>query len=297
MEILSENISIQSAFRGYRLIRRERMPNQKVKVIGFVGGELGFECFAYQSRARSLIKKFKEEGFHVVVVGYRGRHPMYETADEFWGLIYYGEYADHNVPDLMNAAFGSYEEWPMTLYDPFVCDTWKIIQSSPKAEETAKNLLLKRTIVIMPRFRAEEGNRNYDYWQVIVDQIKAKMDVRILACISKNKSVSLSNIDYLEDLIGLDNILDVEAYIHKHAICTISGDSGVQCIPIICGVKNLILFCGMYPAHDSLWNDMRNHAGANGELHIVDHTHVMSQNHTPDIPSKIVNFVIEKFGT
>jgi ADP-heptose:LPS heptosyltransferase len=296
MEIFSENVSIQPAFRGYRLIRRDRAPNQKVKVIGFCGGELGFECFAYQSRARSLIAKFKAEGYHVVVVGLRSRHPMYESADEFWGLTAYGEYADFNVPNLMNAAFGSYESRPMTLYDPEVGDSWKIIQSSPKAETAAKNILSKKTIIIMPRYRPEEGNRNFHSWQKIVDLIKEQMDVRILACISKSKAAQLSNVDYIEDLIGLDNILDVEAYIHKNAVCTISGDSGVQCLSILCGVKNLILFCGMFPAHQTLWHDMKAHAGAIGELHIVDETAVMQQNHTAELPLKIANYVINKFG-
>lgn len=240
---------------GYRLIRSER-GDKPVVVNGPGSGELGFELFNWATKSRTLAKRFKSEGKHVVQLGYIGRHPMYEEADEFWG------YKSLSYPWTMQPEMKTllYETFPGFRFGTTKCHqlqpSFAPLEPSAGALAWAKNYCkdTPSLVIVCPRWKKEDRSfvRNFRYWPDVFDGIK---DAKVVACVTKDQSVSLP-CDYIEDLVGINDMVDCEAALFRLADCTILGDSGVMALAACSGAM-MVQYCQVSTELDAFYNSLK----------------------------------------
>lgn len=274
---------------GYRLIRNSREKGQKVIALHVVVNEIGFEFCAAIGKARTIMLEEKSKGHYVVIVSRRGRHPAFVEADEFWGFWGYhnGSMPGHLWPPVEKALRSAFGELQLIIcnQDKNIKHSETIIHSSPKAKEFALSFL-KEDIVVMllPRWRPYP-DRNFRNWKMIANAALGT-GARVVCGTPRENSAKL-DVEYLEDALpSPDDLLDIEATIHKEAACIVSGESGVQCIPIMCGCPRLLLFNGIWSFSRDLAKRLSSLENA-PSYKVVDQTNVLAFGESKEVANRV----------
>lgn len=292
MVMLAEG-TVHDVLGGYRLVRRPRANGQPVVAIGPYYGELGFECYGYQDEIRRVTKSLQSQGKHVVVMGWINRHPMYELADEYWGITSYGP---HQRPDpwqgTLSATFGEVERLNIEAYSEPRSEL-EIMRASESARQRAMEIVADGPVItVFPRKR--HMGRDFDGWPYLMQSIARNIpDAKMISCCLRSSSYTCNGLLFLEDMVGSWNLMDVESELHNLAVCTICHDSGSQCVPVLSGARNLVLFCGMYPSHRILYDKMVHKFPGYCNLHICDETNVLLL--TQATADTVIKFVSDNF--
>lgn len=242
---------------GYRLIQKQRTQGQKVAFFGPFMCELGQELLTYRPLVINGIKAARETGYHVVVSGKSNRHPLYMDADEYWGVASPNSYNSSGLDRTISEIFGEVTQASGTVFmnrGP----SYPSAIASKRAEDRANDIVKdKRFITLCPRYNGGAVARNFPHWQEVVDGIKdAERSLDIICTSLKEQSYALTGVRYLQDIVGIENFMDVEIYLHRRALCCVASNTGTVGI-FIYGLAHTAVLIGGTGGHEPGWHGLR----------------------------------------
>lgn len=284
---------------GYRLVRRRPAAGQEHVVVLPFFGEFGFELFGFHHKANHVSRTLRSEGKYVTVTGQYNRHAIYQDCDEFIAVGRYndGHGQNHRI-DFAKALYPSARtiaiETSGPVYDELVSLGARRLDGSPVARLRAEQIAGGQPfIIIMPRLRAAEGSRNFHMWPSLVGEVKKLLPgVRIISTNLKSTSVNLE-VEYLEDIVGSMDMLDVEMELQKLATCTVAPNSGCQCIPLLAGARNVVTLLGFSYLHKPLLDAVHANSGSITRIYEADNS--CPTRHAQDIHIKVSEMISKNF--
>jgi hypothetical protein len=120
-------------------------------------------------------------------------------------------------------------------------------RSSPSAIATAKKIVDgKHYLTVCPR-KVDDVPRQLNAWQEFIDAIRndgRSKGLEIISTTPKTHSASLSGVKYLQDLVGLNDLLDVELALHANADCCVTTNTGAVGLMIFANAKTIVILGG-----------------------------------------------------
>ena len=266
MKLLAEGTCEELPGNGYRLVRNHNN-GKPVAVFGPVAGELGHEMLMERPVVMRGIAKAKEAGYHVMVSGVKNRHPLYGMADEFWGIrsfrmdeswtAWYEQIKKEKLNNFRNASDLKFVSPKCWNNDPKLNEScWPLPRPSSAASEMAKKIAgNKRLVTICTRHY--DRPRDFHAWQEYVSQLRGLCgpELKIISVTPKQYSVILSGTEYLQDLVGINDHLDVELALHALASCCVTTNTGGAGVMIYANAKTLLVLDGTV-GHQPGWHGM-----------------------------------------
>jgi len=243
--------------RGYRLIRKERIRNQPIAIYYGYPCELGIELICGRPSRAHGCAEAKANGFHTIVAGYVGWHPLYGFADEYWGILNWNSSKPEEsrkvnrardvalICSTMNISGSELHEG---AYSPpsmaFDYSRYGLPEPSPKALEIAKTLSAKKkffTLGAKTRLNGHEA-RDYHSWEMLHGKL-SKYGFDFYVTCPKHEATKLP-CEYVEDMVGFENHMDLELAMHSQAVASFTSNTGTAGLMLYAGSPLVFVFGG-----------------------------------------------------
>jgi hypothetical protein len=231
----------------YRIIFNEIPGPKGTIVIGPLIDELGQECIVGRPVAMSAIKSSRKRELRVVVCGYSNRHPFYQEADEYWGLCppmkrypdWAFQYKQEMERKLPGCKFANSDYAGVDFLDAHARKYGPLPKPSKAATEKALEMVTKRPfITICPR-NVPHPSRDFKAWQDVVDGILG-LGADVISCTPLDASYKPTGVRFLQEMVDLNDLLDVELALHGMADCCVASNTGATGIMIYAGAKVIV---------------------------------------------------------
>lgn len=239
---------------GYRLIRKDISPSQTANF--YIRGpfELGCEILIGRACVSSIAKQLKEQGEFVIVASYTGHHPLYQFADEFWGIRNWNsnkpeesktvkEIDEVNTIKAVHKGKTTHNHRLIRIPEPIEHSLYGLLVPSKKAIEITKTITREKPFIVMsPTTRDKFECRDFHSWEKLYDNL-IKFGIEIFITCPKNNSVSLP-CTYIEDIAGPENRMDLEIAFYSKALAGFSSNTASAGIMICSNISNIFIFGG-----------------------------------------------------
>jgi hypothetical protein len=232
----------------YRIVFDETPGANGTLVFGPLIDELGKECIVDRPTAMAAIDKAHAVGFRAVVCGYSNRHPLYRNADEYWGICvpmrknsdWHSWYRPEIQKALPRCKFANSDgaEYP-GFFVPGVRKHSPLPMPSRRAVEKATEIAAKRPLVTICPRNVAHPPRDFKAWQDVVDGILG-FGADVVSCTPLDASYRPSGAKFLQDMVGLNDLLDVELALHGMADCCVASNTGAMGLMIYARAKAIV---------------------------------------------------------
>ena len=239
----------------YRLVRNPRKEGQKTAYYDRSATELGMACILGRPCLHSAARIAKSRGLHVIASGFTGWHPLYDFVDEYWGIIKWN--TKENRKDLILKIYPDLEDGPgLVTLQNYDFAPFGLAKPSPRALRLAE--LAKRdgkyiTIAPIKRYNGFQA-RDFTEWGKLTEELKA-LGYKVYATCPKQHTQADLPCEYISDIAGEDNVMDLELAFHYHAEACFSSNTGSAGLMLYANCPLLFVFggvCGYPPGWDGM---------------------------------------------
>lgn len=287
MQLLTEGKVEELSFDGvtgaYRLTKNTRK-DQPVAL--YIRGpcEFGIEIILGRPNFVMAARKAKQQGYHIVVAGYMGWHPLYEIADEYWGVKNWNSNKQDEARGSLVAknrelALVTSFHGALAKTNSFQANAQAITENvgfqllhnidyaacglprpSQRAIELVSSITQGRPFITMAPVKRQVGfeARDYHQWEKLYEKL-AQLGLDIYATSPKKGSVSVP-CRFLEDVAGPENLMDLEIAFYSMARISITSNTGSAGLMISSNCPNVIIFGGV-GGHSPGWNGVAESLG------------------------------------
>jgi len=254
--LLAEGVYEQFEGGYYRLVRNPRKEGQDIAHYNLSGTELGIACILQRPCLYNAFNTVKPQGFHVVASGFTGWHPLYDFVDEYWGSIKWGTKEDRidlilKVHPDLKGGYGmetirNYEFAPFGLPKPSA----KALKLAELTKRNGKYV----TIAPMKRRLGFEA-RDFTEWRGLAEGLN-NLGYKVYATCPKEYAYPDLPCEYISDMAGENNLMDLELALHHHADACFSSNTGSAGLMIYANCPVIFVFGGVN-GYSPGWDGMR----------------------------------------
>jgi len=230
----------------YRLTRTPIKDKQPIAYYDHCGTELGMACLLSRPSACHSCKGAKSDGYYTIIGSFTGWHPLFDFADEFWGIKQWN--TNTSREDLVRKAHSNFNGG---LGYGFIVEgrdfsTYGLPKPSPKAMDMANSIKQKGKFVTVAPFKRTNGfqARDFTEWPFLIQELKA-MGLNVYATCPKKFSYQDLPCEYIDDLAGGNNLMDLELAMHNRAEACFSSNTGSAGLMLYSNTSNLFVFGGV----------------------------------------------------
>ena len=255
--------------RGYRLIRKEREKDQPIAIYYRYPSELGIELILGRPSRAHGCAAARAQGYHTIVAGYVGWHPLYNFADEYWGISNWNSSkADESkkvnrakdvdlICSTMGIDRGQLHEGP---FNPntmtFDYSLYGLPSPSSKALAIAKERAEKKKFFTLGARTRNNGYeaRDYHAWEMLHGKL-SKYGFDFYVTCPKHEATKLP-CEYIEDMIGFENHMDLELAMYSQAVASFTSNTGTAGL-MLYGASPLVFVFGGTGGMSPGWHGVR----------------------------------------